>query len=208
MIINEVTSSIDITDPKAIAGHVWSQIEAEAKRGYSDNVEGQCDTVTVHGLEFAVGHDPNEDGILWALNGLDEDGTTEMVANGCWALDDRGTAEREIADVIREMNAATPVPLAAPATAAQLADAVFEALTVEAQDYFEQPDGVQVIKMNGWSLRIFDTADENAPHGISWWIDSPEERGAVEDGWEILPTDRIAAEAVTLAGHIKRRSCA
>ncbi len=92
------------------------------------------------------------------------------------------------------------------ATAAQLANAVYDALTVGAQDFFEQPDGVQVIKINGWSLRIFDDADENAPHGISWWIDSPEERGAVSDGWEMLPADRIAAEAATLAGHIERQA--
>jgi hypothetical protein len=90
-----------------------------------------------------------------------------------------------------------------PATAAKLAGAVFDALTVDIQDWFEQPDGVQVIKINGYSLRIFDDTDENTPHGISWWIDSPEERGAVSDGWEILPADRIADEAAILAAHIQ-----
>ena len=93
-----------------------------------------------------------------------------------------------------------------PATATQLADAVFDALTVEAQDYFEQPDGVQVIKVNGWSLRIFNDTDEAAPHGISWWVDSPDERGTVSDGWEQLPAADIAAQAAILADLIQRVS--
>lgn len=95
-----------------------------------------------------------------------------------------------------------------PATAIQLADAVFDALTVEAQDYFEQPDGVQVIKVNGWSLRIFNDTDEAAPHGISWWVDSPDERGVESDGWEQLPAADIAAQAVVLARLIQRISAA
>ncbi len=85
------------------------------------------------------------------------------------------------------------------ATATQLADDVYKALTVEGADYFEQPDGVQVIKINGYALRIFDDSDENSPHGISWWIDTPEGRSAESGGWEILPADQIAAEAATLS---------
>ena len=86
-----------------------------------------------------------------------------------------------------------------PATAAKLAGAVFDALTVDIQDWFEQPDGVQVIKINGYSLRIFDDTDENTPHGISWWIDGPEERGIESDGWEELPADNVIERAASLA---------
>ena len=97
---------IDITDPNAIAGYVWSQTEADAKREYSNNVYGQSDSVTVNGLEFAVGHDPNEEGILWSLQWHLGDGTTEMVACDGWALDDRTAAEAAITDAIRDLNAA------------------------------------------------------------------------------------------------------
>lgn len=88
---------------------------------------------------------------------------------------------------------------AAFADAARLASAVYAALTVEAQDYAESPDGVQQITVNGWSLRIVDDTDETAPNGLSWWIDSPEERGVESDGWEALPTAQIDAQAARLA---------
>lgn len=94
-----------------------------------------------------------------------------------------------------------------PATAEQLASAVCDALT-DFDDFFEQPDGVQVIKINGYSLRIFDDIGEDAPHGISWWIDTPDERGAVSDGWEELPAAKVADEAAILAAHIQRASAA
>lgn len=95
--------------------------------------------------------------------------------------------------------------LPAPVTALMLSDAVYDALRGECE-HFAQPDGVQVIKVNGYALRIFDDTDDGAPYGISWWIDSPEERGAVSDGWEILRADRIFAEAVTLAKHFRRQA--
>ena len=95
-----------------------------------------------------------------------------------------------------------------PATAERLASAVYDALTVDAEDFFEQPDGVQVIKINGFALRIFDDGDDAAPHGMSWWIDSPEERGIESDGWWELLTDDVTEEAAILAAHIQRASAA
>ena len=95
---------------------------------------------------------------------------------------------------------------ARPATAEQLASAVYDALTVEAQDYDETPDGVHYITINGWSLRVFDDTDETTPFGISWWIDSPEERGSVSDGWELLPADQVAAQAAILAAQIEKQA--
>jgi len=93
-----------------------------------------------------------------------------------------------------------------PANAEQLADAVYDALSVDAKDYFETPDGVYVIAINGWSLRICDDGDDQAPNGISWWVDSPEERGSVSDGWEILSIDQVVTEATILARDIERYS--
>lgn len=109
-----MTITINIDDPNAIAGHIWSAVLAEfdphkneAARTYYEGVQNQCATVTVDGLEFSVGYDPNEDGILWAINHLDSDGTREMLYNGGWAPGDTETARYEIADIIYTMNGNT-----------------------------------------------------------------------------------------------------
>lgn len=92
------------------------------------------------------------------------------------------------------------------ANAEQLASAVYQALTVDVDKYDETPDNVHYITINGWSLRIFDDVDETCQHGITWWIDSPDERGVESDGWETLPADQIAAQADVLARLIERRA--
>jgi len=90
------------------------------------------------------------------------------------------------------------------ANAEQLANAVYNIIEQDCE-FFAQPDDVEVIKLhNGWSLRIFDDAHEQAPHGLSWWMDAPEERGVDSGGWEILPGDEIANEAAALAAALLR----
>lgn len=98
--------NIDTDDPAAVAHHIWLNTPVEAERGtYIYGAE--CDTVTVNGIEFAVGYDPNEDGILWALNYLDGDGTREPYLFGGWAPGDRQTAVDEINVVLGELNGGT-----------------------------------------------------------------------------------------------------
>jgi len=108
-----MTVTINIDDPNAIAGHIWSAVLAEfdphknnAARTYYEGVQDQCATVTVDGLEFAVGFDPREDGILWSINYLDSDGTRDMIKSGGWAPGDKVTAEREIASILYTINQA------------------------------------------------------------------------------------------------------
>jgi len=94
-----------------------------------------------------------------------------------------------------------------PANAERLASAVYEALTIDAQDFFERPDGVQVIIVNnGWTLAISDDTGEDAPNGLSWWIDSPEEKGIDSDGWEELPAAHVAGQAASLADYFRHVS--
>ena len=91
------------------------------------------------------------------------------------------------------------------ATAGQLASAVYDALTETPLAYDETPDGFErIILRNGWALRINDDGDERSPHGISWWMDSPEERLVESDGWEILPEDQLADAATKLAAYFER----
>ena len=94
---------------------------------------------------------------------------------------------------------------ATAATAEQLASAVYDALTETPLAYDETPDGFErIILRNGWALRINDDGDERSPHGISWWMDSPEERLVESDGWEILPEDQLADAATKLAAYFER----
>lgn len=109
-----MTITINTDDPNAIAGHIWSAVLAEfdpyknaAARTYYEGIQNQCATVTVDRLEFSVGYDPNEDGILWAINYLDSDGTREMLHNGGWAPGDEDTAQQELAQIVTVMNSNT-----------------------------------------------------------------------------------------------------
>ena len=96
---------IDIDDPNAVAGHVWTHAPDTAERTTYQGVEGECATVTVGGLQFAVGFDPSEDGILWAVNADTGDGSQfEQIGMGGWAPGDRGTAESEIGAVLEMLN--------------------------------------------------------------------------------------------------------
>lgn len=54
-----------------------------------------------------------------------------------------------------------------------------------------------------WRLHVGDDPSADAPHGISWALDSPDERGVASGGWEHLPGHLAAAEAATLAGYLK-----
>ena len=92
------------------------------------------------------------------------------------------------------------------ATAEQIASAVYSAMTVQADDHYTVPDGVESIRLGGWTLRVFNDVDEFAPHGISWWLDSPDEVGVESDGWEQLPADQIEAEALKLAELLERQA--
>jgi hypothetical protein len=56
---------------------------------------------------------------------------------------------------------------------------------------------------NGWTFNIVDDPDEYAPNGITWWLDSPEERLVESDGWESLTlTDLDGIEVTRLAGYL------
>lgn len=98
---------IDTDDPNTIAGHIWTHTPAEATRTHYEGIQDQAATVTVGGMEFSVGYDPHEDGILWAINYLDSDGSREPLYLGGWAPGDTETAAREIAGIITTMNGGT-----------------------------------------------------------------------------------------------------
>lgn len=53
-----------------------------------------------------------------------------------------------------------------------------------------------------WRLHVGDDPSPDAPQGISWALDSPNERGVRSGGWEQLPQHLAAAEAATLAGYL------
>ena len=76
----------------------------------------------------------------------------------------------------------------------------------------ELPDGTELLEFsNGWVFRVYDDPDEYAPNGISWYLDSPSERGVESDGWERLTLpDLDGQEIVTLAGYldtVAQRKC-
>lgn len=113
---------INTDDPNAIASHVWTHTPAEATQTRYEGIDGQTTTVAVGEMEFAVGYDPREDGILWAINTIDSDGTREPLYFGGWAPGDRETAEREIAGIITTMNGGTVTEWQpSPEQAAQIA---------------------------------------------------------------------------------------
>ena len=71
-------------------------------------------------------------------------------------------------------------------------------------------DGSSTINATGvWRLYVGDDPSPDAPHGISWSLDSPDERGVDCGGWEQLPEHLVAAEAATLAGYLAaaQRKC-
>lgn len=100
-------TDIDISDLNAIVGHVWEHSPANADREYYQEVTNTCAAVTVGALEFAVGYDPNEEGILWAINHLDSDGSRDGLYYGGWAPEDTQTAQEELAGVITILNGGT-----------------------------------------------------------------------------------------------------
>ena len=53
-----------------------------------------------------------------------------------------------------------------------------------------------------WRLYVGDDPSPDATHGISWSIDSPDERGVRCGGWEQLPEHLVAAEVAILAGYL------
>lgn len=57
-----------------------------------------------------------------------------------------------------------------------------------------------------WRLHVGDDPSPDAPNGISWAIDSPEERGVASGGWEELPRHLAATEAATLAASLTRQA--
>lgn len=60
-----------------------------------------------------------------------------------------------------------------------------------------------------WRLHVGDDPSPDAPNGISWALDSPDERGVRSGGWEQLPEHLVAAEVATLAGYLDaaQRKC-
>ena len=67
-------------------------------------------------------------------------------------------------------------------------------------------DGVYSIDTGVWRLYVGDDPSPDAPCGISWSLDGPDERGERSGGWEMLPKHQAAAEAATLAGYLARDS--
>ena len=68
----------------------------------------------------------------------------------------------------------------------------------------ELPDGTELLVLsNGWVFRVFDDPGDDAPNGISWYLDSPRERGVDSGGWESLTLpDLDGPEIVSLAAHL------
>jgi hypothetical protein len=97
---------LDIDDLNYVAGYVWSETPYSAKRTLYDGVEGECATVTVNGVQFAIGFDPNEDGILWAISAdtFGDGSQWDMVESDGWAPGDEATATLQIAGIINTLN--------------------------------------------------------------------------------------------------------
>jgi hypothetical protein len=105
--VNNDIRWIDIDDPNHVAGHVWSRTPDSAERTFYQGVEGECATVTVNGLRFAIGFDPHGDGMLWTISSTDTSiplNQWDAVSAGGWATGDRRTADAEIADIINTLN--------------------------------------------------------------------------------------------------------
>lgn len=102
------SASIDIDDPRAIAGHIWAELPDAATYGRAEKYA----PVAVLGTEWCVEHgpsrfyigpDPREDGLCWALwRRQDGDWEPAEIVGG-WAPGDRETADAEIAQVIAEL---------------------------------------------------------------------------------------------------------
>jgi hypothetical protein len=92
------------------------------------------------------------------------------------------------------------------ATADTLARAVYRAMPDVYDNmgnplvnWFDRPDSSEVIEYRGWKLVIVDDPDDDHQHGLSWYLDSPEEPLCQSDGWEELPAQQIQDAAAKLA---------
>ena len=128
---------------------------------------------------------------------VDDDGALDIgaIIEGVdfWAIVESRDAEREQAvdaETLAEMIAAKLGTVRGPCR-----DGAYSVDTSETVD----ATGV-------WRLYVGDDPSPDAPCGISWSLDGPDERGEQSGGWEMLPKHQAAAEAATLAGYLDRKA--
>jgi len=93
-------------------------------------------------------------------------------------------------------------------SAKQIAAGVYdklEELEVNSE-YTVMEDHERVTLWNGWAFRIVNDPSDDAPHGISWWLDSPEERMVESGGWELLTTEQLGREVAQLAAALHAKA--
>jgi hypothetical protein len=98
-----------------------------------------------------------------------------------------------------------------PANAEQVVSAIYNLMRAHTE-VGQLPGGAQVLEFpNGWIFNIVDDPGEDAPNGITWWLDSPEERLVESDGWESLTlTDLDGIKVTRVAGYldsVAQRKC-
>jgi hypothetical protein len=98
-----------------------------------------------------------------------------------------------------------------PANAEQAVSAIYAYMRAHAEvgeigggAWPRKPEAHLLEFSNGWTFRIFDDAGEDAPNGISWWLDSPQgERRVESDGWDSLTlTDLHGIQITGLADYL------